>query len=183
MYTSYYTECFLQLGGLSFRLRCFAWRHTSFQRQLGSGVALLFRIKHADMVRGCFITATVALVFRAVDEEVAVQLPDMVFSQIDRIKVREDRFHHRGVPGNLLFVSRIKPLDLDVAEKRSHLFVGGLAAFDPRGRSDTLDRRHAAPVTWLTKASTTWDQTPRSSFRPLLTGDYLSVLMGYGSDG
>ena len=63
-------------------------------------------IKGADMVRGCLVTATVALVFCAVGEQVAVQLPDMVFGERDVLPVLENGFHRVGVTGHFLLVAR-----------------------------------------------------------------------------
>jgi len=73
-----------------------------------------------------------------------VKLADMVFRDGDVVPSLEDGFHRRGVAGDLLFIAAGEGLDLKPGQQMFDLAVGQLAAFDPGGGADALDRGHPA---------------------------------------
>ena len=101
-------------------------------------------IKRADMVVERLVCAAVALVLCAEGQEVAVQLQNMVFRQVDCVEMREYGLHDLRISGDFLFVARGEGFDVKIGEQPPDLRVSQPAAFDAGGRADALDGGHAA---------------------------------------
>ena len=96
-----------------------------------------------DVVGAGLVAAAVPLVLLAVDEQVAVQLLDVVFGDRDVFPRPEHKLHRLGIAGDLLLVAGGEGFDLEVGEQPFDLAVGELAALDPGGGADALDRGDA----------------------------------------
>ena len=76
------------------------------------------------MVWNLFVVASVPLIFFRVSQKHAMQLFNVIFSEGQVGPGVEHELHGIGIAGNLLFISRAKALDLQVAQKVVHLRVG-----------------------------------------------------------
>ena len=97
------------------------------------------RAEGFDMVGKGFVFAAMALVLDGIFEQVAVQLPDVVFGEIDRFPVREDRLHGVGVTGGFLLVPGGEGPDLHIRKQFLDLAVGQFCAFDTCRGSDAFN--------------------------------------------
>jgi hypothetical protein len=100
-------------------------------------------VEGGDAVGGSLVLAAMAGILLAVDEKIAVQLPDVVLGDGDVFPRPEDQLHRLGVAGHCLLVAGGEGLDPRVGEQPLDLAVGELAPLDARRGADAFDRRDA----------------------------------------
>ncbi len=76
-----------------------------------------------DVVGKGFPVSPMSFIFDRVREQIPMQLADVVFVKRDCVEGREDRLHHLGIAGNLLFVSAGERADTEVREQPFDLAV------------------------------------------------------------
>ncbi len=96
-------------------------------------------IEGGDVVRQCLVVAAMALVLRAVAQEVLMELADHVLGDGDLLEGIKHLIHDIGVTGDLLLIACLELGDVQAAQQVLDLTVGELGALDARGRADTLD--------------------------------------------
>lgn len=105
---------------------------------------LAVRVERTDMVEERFICAAMALIRVAEGQQVAVQLGDVVFGQVDGIDVREQQFHDLRVACDFLLVAGGKGFDIEIGEGAFDLGIAKLAAFNAGRRADAFEGRYTA---------------------------------------
>ncbi len=65
---------------------------------------LAIRPERFDVIGKRLVCAAMPVVFRGVFQQVAVKLLDVVFGEVNRIRVREHRFHDFGIARHFLLV-------------------------------------------------------------------------------
>ena len=101
-------------------------------------------VKGGHAVRRCFVIATMPFVFLAVSEKVAMELPDMVLSDLDVRPGMEKGIHDFGIAGYFLLVTGGERLDFEIAQQALNVTIRQFASFDASRRANTFDSRHAA---------------------------------------
>jgi hypothetical protein len=80
-----------------------------------------------------FIRTSVSHVFLGELEQISVELANVVLSEVDRIGVPEDRFHHGRIARDLLLVARGEAPYVEIREQMLDIPVAQRGAFDPSG--------------------------------------------------
>src|SRR5271166_5574818 len=122
-----------------------ALRRVDWSRGLKDDADLLaVLIERNDAVRGGLVAAAVPHILLAVGEEVAMQLFDMVLGDSDVFQRPEHKLHRLRISGDLLLVAGGEGFDLQVRQQALDLAIRKLAALNPGGGADALDRGDAA---------------------------------------
>ena len=101
-------------------------------------------IEGRDVIRQRLVVAAMALILRAIAQEVLMELADHVLGDGDLLEGIKHLIHDIGVSGDLLFIACLELGDVQSAQQVLDLTVGELGPLNACGRADTLDGGHLA---------------------------------------